>query len=61
MWRTTGDVKWREHGYKVFQAIEKHARTKFGYSTVRIESTIDEGNVFQFDYMPRYLYFIYYI
>ena len=35
MWRTTGDVKWRDRGYEIFQAIEKHARTKFGCSTVR--------------------------
>ena len=35
MWRTTGDVEQRDHGYEIFQAIEKHARTRFGYSTVR--------------------------
>ena len=56
MWRTTGDVKWREHGYKIFQAIEKHTRTKFGYTTV---GRID-GIVRQLDDMPRYIHFIYY-
>ena len=57
MWRTTGDVKWREHGYKVFQAIEKHTRTKFGYTTV---SLLSDGGVSPEDYMPRYfILFIY--
>ena len=55
MWRTTGDVKWRERGYKMFQAIEKHTRTKFGYTTV---SGID-GYIRHLDDMPRYI--IYYI
>ena len=54
MWRTTGDVKWRERGYGIFQAIEKHARTKFGYTTV---SGID-GHVQQLNDMPRYILFI---
>ena len=54
MWRTTGDIKWREHGYKVFQAIEKHTRTKFGYTTV---SLLSDGGVRPEDYMPRYLYY----
>ena len=27
--------KWRDRGYEKFQAIEKHARTRFGYLTVR--------------------------
>ena len=35
MWRTTRDVKWSERGYGIFQAIEKHAPTRFGYTTVR--------------------------
>ncbi|KAF7291974.1 alpha-1,2-Mannosidase [Mycena indigotica] len=35
MWRTTGDVKWRERGWEVFQSIEKYTRVKFGYTSVR--------------------------
>ena len=54
MWRTTGDVKWREHGYKIFQAIEKQTRTKFGYTTV---SLLSDGGVSPEDYMPRYFIF----
>ena len=55
MWRTTGDVKWRERGYGIFQAIEKHARTRFGYTTVRGIDGLD-GLVQQLDDMPRYIY-----
>jgi hypothetical protein len=45
MWTTTGDVKWRERGYGIFQAIEKYARTRFGYtSTTFVESTADMFN-----------------
>jgi hypothetical protein len=50
MWRTTGNIKWRERGYKIFQAIEKQTRTKYGYSTV---SGIDAPRVSHRDYMPR--------
>ena len=57
MWRTTGDVKWREHGYKIFQAIEKQTRTKFGYTTV---SLLSDGGVSPEDYMPRY-YILFYL
>ena len=55
MWRTTGDVQWREHGYRVFQAIEKHTRTKFGYTTVSLSGR----GVVQNDYMPRYLFYLF--
>ncbi|KAH9475723.1 Endoplasmic reticulum mannosyl-oligosaccharide 1,2-alpha-mannosidase [Psilocybe cubensis] len=34
MWRTTGDVKWRERGYEIFRAISTRTRTKFGFSSV---------------------------
>ena len=53
MWRTTGDVKWRERGYEIFQAIEKHTRTTYGYTSVR-GVTGNEDNVEKLDDMPRY-------
>ncbi|KAH9852168.1 seven-hairpin glycosidase [Lenzites betulinus] len=34
MWRTTGDVVWRERGWAVFSAIEKEAKTTSGYASV---------------------------
>jgi len=50
MWRTTGDVKWREKGYAIFQAINKFARTEYGFASVH---GVD-GNIRQLDDMPRY-------
>ncbi|KAF7318345.1 alpha-1,2-Mannosidase [Mycena chlorophos] len=41
LWRTTGEEKWRERGWAVFEAIEKHSRAEYGYSSVRY---IDEQN-----------------
>ena len=35
MWRTTGDAKWRERGWAVFEAIEKHARVKDTYASIQ--------------------------
>ena len=52
LWRTTGDIKWRERGYAIFQAIEKHTRTRYGYASVL---DIDKETVIQLDDMPRYL------
>ena len=34
MWRTTEDIKWQEHGYAIFKAIEKHTRTRYAYTGV---------------------------
>ena len=34
LWRVTGDEKWRERGYEIFTAIEKVAKTKYGYASV---------------------------
>ena len=56
MWRTTGDVKWRERGYRIFQAIEKNARTKYGYTSIR---GVHMKEVEQLDDMPRYFIFIF--
>ena len=50
MWRTTGDEVWRERGWAVFQAIEREAKTKSGYtSLLNVEKS--HGNVK--DEMPR--------
>ena len=34
MWRTTEDIKWQEHRYAIFEAIEKHTRTRYAYTSV---------------------------
>jgi len=64
MWRTTGDVKWRERGYAIFRAIEKHTRTKFGYASIH---GVNGQMVQQLDDMPswflaetlKYLYLLF--
>ena len=35
MWRTTGDAKWRDRGWGIFEAIENHTRTDLAYASVR--------------------------
>ncbi|KAG6821472.1 hypothetical protein H0H93_010196 [Arthromyces matolae] len=35
LWRVTGDIKWRERGWRIFAAIETHAKTSSGYASVR--------------------------
>lgn len=34
LYRVTGEQKYREYGWEIFQAIEKHARTEHGYGAV---------------------------
>lgn len=34
LWRTTGEPRWRERGWALFDAIEKHTRTKDAYASV---------------------------
>lgn len=49
LWRTTGDVKWRERGYAIFKAINEHTRTEYGFSPIH---GVD-GGVAHLDDMPR--------
>ncbi|KAJ2932969.1 hypothetical protein H1R20_g4131, partial [Candolleomyces eurysporus] len=51
MWKTTGDKVWRERGYAIYQAIEKHTKTTYGYSSV---STVDSSAPALTDDMPSY-------
>ncbi|KAJ3553416.1 hypothetical protein NM688_g3622 [Phlebia brevispora] len=34
LWRTTGDTKWRERGWAMFEAIDNHTRTEDAYASV---------------------------
>ncbi|KAF9516571.1 glycoside hydrolase family 47 protein [Hydnum rufescens UP504] len=34
MWKVTKDEIWRERGWGIYRAIEKHCKTEFGYGTV---------------------------
>ncbi|KAF1322646.1 Mannosyl-oligosaccharide alpha-1,2-mannosidase, partial [Globisporangium splendens] len=35
LYRITKDVKYREYGWKIFQAIETHAKLKYGYGAIK--------------------------
>ena len=35
MWRTTGDIQWRERGWEAFEALEKESRTGSGYAALK--------------------------
>ncbi|CAL1715499.1 unnamed protein product [Somion occarium] len=51
MWRTTGDEKWRERGWAVFEAIQKETKTPIGYASV---STVEQSPSPQLDEMPSF-------
>ncbi|KAG6909355.1 hypothetical protein DXG01_000955 [Tephrocybe rancida] len=51
LWRTTGEEVWRERGWSVFEAIEKHARTEFGYASI---IDVDQVPVNHKNEMPSY-------
>ncbi|KAG6861017.1 hypothetical protein C0995_004870 [Termitomyces sp. Mi166 len=51
MWKTTGEEKWRERGYKIFAAIERHAKTRYGYTSV---AHVDMDPVRSLDDMPSF-------
>ncbi|KAJ6458125.1 glycoside hydrolase [Mycena vitilis] len=51
LWRTTGDEIWRERGWAVFEAIEKHARLERGYASI---VNVDETTVKHMDEMPSF-------
>ena len=52
LWRTTGESRWREYAWQIFESIEKHTKTESGYASVDIDAN---GNVFKKDEMPRYV------
>lgn len=55
MWRTTGDVKWRERGYEIFRSINQNTRTQYGFTSV---SNVDGEWTRQLDDMPRSVDFV---
>ena len=34
LWRTTGDVVWRERGWEVFEALQREARVESGFASL---------------------------
>ncbi|TCD69473.1 hypothetical protein EIP91_007599 [Steccherinum ochraceum] len=51
MWRTTGDRKWRERGWDVFQAIELRTRTPTAYASLMNVQQVPSQRL---DEMPSY-------
>jgi len=51
MWRMTGDAKWRERGWEVFEAIELRTKTPSGYASLQ---TVEQLPSPRMDEMPSY-------
>ncbi|KAJ8508001.1 hypothetical protein ONZ45_g9682 [Pleurotus djamor] len=51
LWRITGDLKWRERGWWIFQSIERETKTPSGYSSV---GTVEMSPANHDDTMPSY-------
>ena len=52
MWRTTGDSKWRDRGWALFEAIEKHAKVHLAYASVKNVQQVPAPHE---DDLPRYV------
>lgn len=50
MWKTTGDVRWRDRGWTIFKAIEKETKTASGYASINV---VDTSPSPMRDEMPR--------
>ena len=64
MYRITGDVYWREKGWKMFTAIEKYTRAQFGYSAIDDVTTstpnlVDEMESFWLAETLKYFYLLF--
>ncbi|KAH6916030.1 mannosyl-oligosaccharide alpha-1,2-mannosidase [Coprinopsis sp. MPI-PUGE-AT-0042] len=64
LWKTTGQVRWRERGWAIFQSIEKHAKTQHGYASVLQVDTVsptwkDEMPSFFLAETLKYLYLLF--
>lgn len=50
-WRFTHDEKYREWGWKIFQSIERHTKTQYGYASV---NSVDEESPKRYDEMHSF-------
>lgn len=50
LWRTTGEAKWREYGWTIFQAIEHQCKTYSGYASL---SNVEKRVGVKANDMPR--------
>lgn len=64
MYRITGSAHWREAGWRMFQAINKHTSTKYGSSaiedvTMHIPPIKDEMESFWLAETLKYFYLLF--
>lgn len=52
LWKVTGDVRWRQRGWVIFEALEKETRNEVGYASLK---SVEESPSTQIDEMPRYV------
>jgi mannosyl-oligosaccharide alpha-1,2-mannosidase len=50
MWKVTGDEIWRQRGWDIYQAIEKHCKTAAGYASIL---NVREQELVAANSMPR--------
>ncbi|KAJ7879197.1 glycoside hydrolase family 47 protein [Mycena olivaceomarginata] len=50
MWRVTKETRWREMGWRIFEAIERETRTPIGYASLK---TVEISPGIKMDSMPR--------
>jgi mannosyl-oligosaccharide alpha-1,2-mannosidase len=48
--RVTGDSRWREHGWSIFESIVKETKTAIGFASIR---NVQYSPAIQEDEMPR--------
>jgi len=51
LWKTTGEEKWRERGWEIFQSIEEHSKTEYGYTNIK---SVDYAPFKKDDDMPSW-------
>ncbi|KIM22542.1 glycoside hydrolase family 47 protein [Serendipita vermifera MAFF 305830] len=51
LWKTTGNKRWRDRGWQMFEAVNKHARTESGYASVHYVQNEEPRRV---DDMPSF-------
>jgi hypothetical protein len=54
LWKTTGEPKWRERGWKIFESIKKYAKTEYEYASVDKVDTVLRS-IFQGYLLPSLL------
>lgn len=40
MWRLTGEQRYREWGWEIFQAFQEHARGDVGYHSLKVNTSV---------------------